>query len=157
MFAFVFNFIPIYRNETPESRLVRERSGGRTNSWKRRGDGEVKYIEEDRFSSANRGGGKDRRDKTFFKACVQSAGGWRRGKNRGGGRAPARINVPADELLPRNGRVQFASRRRGRVSRAGHVVYKASDHSDGAVYNNDSRSLVIFFSDAPEVRFGAVH
>lgn len=62
-----------------------------------------------------------------------------------GGRAPARINVPADELLPRNGRVQFASRRRGRVSRAGHVVYKASDHSDGAVYNNDSRSLVIFF------------
>lgn len=52
-------------------------------------------------------------------------------------RAPARINVPSDELLPRNGRVQFASRRRERgerVSRAGHVVYKASDHSDGAIY-----------------------
>lgn len=29
-------------------------------------------------------------------------------------RAPARINVPSDELLPRNGRVQFASRRRER-------------------------------------------
>lgn len=47
---------------------------------------EVKYIEEDRFSSANiEGAGKIGAIKHFSKrACAQSAEGWRRGKNRRG-------------------------------------------------------------------------
>lgn len=105
--SFHFSFQHVYRkknlyfpeyinNSQPESRKSSHGRSGERRAWNI-----SRRIVSHRI-------GKDRRDKTFFEASKRRGLARRRGKNRRGGggrrRAPARINVPADELLPRNGR-----------------------------------------------------
>lgn len=157
--SFHFSFQHVYRkknlyfpeyinNSQPESRKSSHGRSGERRAWNM-----SRRIVSHRI-------GKDRRDKTFFEASKRRGLARRRGKNRRGGEGRGEEARTGAHKCSRRWIIaakwpvsDTEEEGRGKVWRAGHVVYKASDHT--ALF----RPLVFFPRRGQSAfrRTGAVH